>query len=75
MVDRRYFLAAAVACLVVAPGIGWAQQGQLRRIALMAIGTPSSDMTESGPATFAGVSHLLHEAFLGMRSVLLLAER
>ena len=55
MVDRRDFLAAAVACLVVAPGIGWAQQGQLRRIALMAIGTPSSDMTESGPATFAAL--------------------
>ena len=55
MVDRRYFLAATVACLVVAPGIGWAQQGPLPRIALMAIGTPSSEMTESGSATFAAL--------------------
>jgi len=31
--------------------------------------------TQWQPAKLKGVSHLLHEAFLGVRSVLLLAER
>jgi putative tryptophan/tyrosine transport system substrate-binding protein len=55
MIDRRTFLAATGANLLAGPGIAYAQERRLRRVALMAIAIPTSGMIENGPATFAAL--------------------
>ncbi len=53
MHDRRAFLAATAALLIAPPAR--AQQQRLKRVALMATGSPSHELTENGAANFAAL--------------------